>query len=204
MAMCESAFSSTRDSVSEADDNTIDGSSTTDNASETDSEATVPELALFNAVANLDLKTAEELIRGGMDVNSTSQEFKYRTALHELVLGYVSEMELERHGVKNIRFIDILTLLIHNGLDVNAVDIYNKSPLHLLVSYPGHGNIMKILLASGVKANLQDNSYQTALHVSVMKGTTKDVETLLDGGVDPDIFDFSGHAALHLAAKSRL
>ncbi len=54
-----------------------------------------------------------------------------------------------------MKFIDILQILTRNGLDVNLKDSNRHTALHLLASYPGHFDIIKVLLAAGAKANLQ-------------------------------------------------
>ena len=162
------------------------------------------EAALFSAAANLDAKAVDDLIRSGVDVNFTAHSLKYRSALHELVLGYVLQLNyVESHKQQHLRFINTLTLLVHHGLDVNSVDICRRSVLHVAAAYPGQRDIIKVLLAAGVKANLQDYSRQTALHKAVVKATLDDVETLLDGGADPNLLDCAGNSAIHLAAKSK-
>ena len=81
----------------------------------------------------------------------------FRSILHELVLSYVAHLQEDslRTNKQNIKFIDILQTLVHHGMDVNATDINRQTALHLLASHPGHYDIIRILLASGLKSNLQ-------------------------------------------------
>ncbi len=74
-----------------------------------------------------------------------------------MVLSYISHVQEDtlRYGKQNLKFIDILQILTRNGLDVNLKDSNRHTALHLLASYPGHFDIIKVLLASGAKANLQ-------------------------------------------------
>jgi len=49
-------------------------------------------------------------------------EAKYRNALHELVINYTAIHPSERPAKLHLKFIDILTVLQQNGLDVNDAD----------------------------------------------------------------------------------
>jgi len=47
---------------------------------------------------------------------------KYRNALHELVLNYAVIHPADRPAKLHLKFIDILTVLLQSGLDINDAD----------------------------------------------------------------------------------
>lgn len=163
----------------------------------------ISETALFNAINNLDAKAVDKLVKNGADLTFRSPMYKGRTAIHELVLTQMSHTPMEWTSDLQLTFIDILTLLTQNGVDVNAADELRKTALHYSCTSSGRSEIIKVLLASGAKANSVDNCQQTALHKAVVKGNVRDVEALLDGGASPNLMDVMGYAALHLAAKRK-
>ena len=93
---------------------------------------------------------------------SKSLHSLFRSILHELVLSYVAHLQEDslRMNKRNIKFIDILQTLVHYGMDVNTTDINRQTALHLLASHPGHFDIIRILLASGLKSNLQVHQWK--------------------------------------------
>lgn len=68
---------------------------------------------------------------------------KYRNALHELVLNYTAIHPAERPPKLHLKFIDILTVLLQSGLDINDADY--RSVVKLQVSQ------CSLRVASGMK-----------------------------------------------------
>lgn len=162
--------------------------------------------AMQSALANFDGRRVEAIIQAGFDVRRTYLDrHKYRNALHELVLNYVAYSPAERPPKLHHQFIDILSVLLENGLDINDVDFRNQTALHLVAgSNPGgHQDIIRVLLASGARVNQPDGGQQTALHRAVISGMPDDVDALLGGGADPNYVDNMGHSALHVATKRK-
>lgn len=118
--------------------------SVTDGLYEYAADLSADEAALFTAVGNMDIKTVEELLNRGVDVNFTSHSLNYRSVLHEMVVGCILQPLFDSHKQQHLKFIDLLTLLIHHGADVNAVDICRRSALHIASSYPGQKDMIKV------------------------------------------------------------
>jgi len=60
-------------------------------------------------------------LQAGFDVRRTYSA-KYRNALHELVLNYTAKHPADRPAKLHLKFIDILTVLLQSGLDINDAD----------------------------------------------------------------------------------
>lgn len=104
----------------------VDGSSAADNATSVGDPTTI----MQSALANFDGLRVEAALRAGFDArHSYIDPGKYRNALHELVLNYVSDTPADRPKKLHIKFIDILTVLLQAKLDINDVDyklVYNE------------------------------------------------------------------------------
>jgi len=76
-----------------------------------------------SALVDFDGLRVDAALRAGFDPSRTFLDSaKYRNALHELVLNYTSYTPIDRPPKLHIKFIDILTTLLHAGLDVNDGD----------------------------------------------------------------------------------
>lgn len=156
---------------------------------------------LHVAAMNFDLELVEKLVKTGSSVNKSNK--KFRTAVHEMVLSYIS-LDSYDQAYFHKRFLDILRFLLLNGLDVNETDIKGRTPLHYMVAYPENTDVIKVLLAGGVRINLPDSLHQTSLHLAVARGDMETVRTLVEAGADPNIKNCTGQTALHIAAKGKL
>lgn len=155
----------------------------------------------IGAVADMNIKLAEDIISSGVDINCRSK-YKRRTAAHELVSSFFVQYLSVDYEKLNTKFVDMLSNLIHLGLDLNATDNSHQTALHIAGSYPDSCDIMSILMASGLDANICDDTQQTALHKAVVKATVHDVNALIEGGANLHVLDAAGNSPLHLAAKS--
>ena len=70
------------------------------------------------------------------------------------------------------------------GKDVNAVNNWKQTPLHLATSV-GQLAIMLLLLDAGAQVNARDHQNLTPLHQAVIHGNKKAVELLLCCNASP-------------------
>ena len=89
-------------------------------------------------------------------------------------------------------------LLNKTDIDRHAVSTMGASALHYAAS-SGHTDIVKILLAAGLDANLANRQGSTPLHYAIQSGNTATVEALLMGGADPNKVDNEGKSAFFKA-----
>ncbi|KAJ6151927.1 hypothetical protein N7497_006246 [Penicillium chrysogenum] len=97
--------------------------------------------------------------------------------------------------------------LIENGSDILCRDRKQRTALHLAAA-SGHDDVARLLLTSGSDILAVDNRGWSALHCAAAAGrskvrSSKVVYLLMERGVPPNIQDFSGKIALHLAVSSR-
>ena len=196
------------------------GTRSTENLTENESDATNDEstsddpnkvvdsvsgsTALHLACQDVDVTLVKKLMEKGASVHRINA--KDRTMIHELVIGYCQLTVLDRVYEQN-NFIEILSVLIKEGLDINDVDISNRTALHYLVITPKTtdrlSEPMKAILMSGARVNIADNLQQAALHMAAHRGDYLMVETLLELGADCNARDSCKQSPLHLAAKGR-
>jgi ankyrin repeat protein len=73
--------------------------------------------------------------------------------------------------------------LIANGADVNSINKYKYSPLHMAAKY-NNFNIAEILIKRGADVNIADKGGFTPLHMAAMFGSYETVKVLLANGAD--------------------
>ena len=193
----------------------VDGAKSVENLTESENEAANDDpnkitdsasgsTALHLACQDVDVSLVKKLMEKGASVHRTNA--KDRTMIHELVIGYCQLSTLDRVYEQN-NFIEILSMLIKEGIDINDVDISNKSALHYLITIPKTtdrlSEPLKAVLMSGTRVNIADNLQQTALHMAAQRGDRLTVDTLLEHGADSNARDSLGQNPLHLAAKGR-
>ena len=96
-------------------------------------------------------------------------------------------------------FFEIVKLLVEHGVNVNARDGADMTPLH----YAAKGNVfktVKLLVEHGADVNAQDGNGMTPLHYAAMGKVFKTVKLLVDHGANVNARDGEGNTALHYGA----
>ena len=97
-------------------------------------------------------------------------------------------------------FLEIISLLVKNGCDLDYQDAKGKTALHYS-SELGQDDTLDILLKNGVQVNLQDKEGRTALHDAIENGQFNAVQILCEQGkADVNIPDKNADTLLHYAA----
>jgi ankyrin repeat protein len=152
--------------------------------SEVNSEDWCGRTPLFAAATNADAKFAGLLLRYGSNVHariSVSEadmpslwNSRYielgATALHYAVRGRLRDSD----GFHNT---DVIALLIDNGADINAVNKWGQSPLHLAAEF-GHIEAAKFLLSHGANPSLRDFRGMTPLEIAKSAGKLETADTI--------------------------
>lgn len=134
---------------------------------------------------NLDFSIYEKLIDFGADVNTTIAD----TADYWDNPGY-SALHFACAEMNKYRLAE---LLIQNGADINAKDVYSNTPLHLSVSDEHNFALSKLLIENGVSINDKNIDGQTPLHNACMYNENiKTVELLIQNGAEVNIKDNEG------------
>eukprot|EP00051_Salpingoeca_urceolata_P013413 m.168490 g.168490 ORF g.168490 m.168490 type:complete len:313 (-) comp17789_c0_seq1:1367-2305(-) len=89
--------------------------------------------------------------------------------------------------------------LLDEGANVNAVGLYNQSPLHLAVT-TGSADVCQLLLAHGADVNCQEKFGHTPLHWACSGNNVAVAKILLSHSPNLSLKDDDGASALHLAA----
>ena len=93
--------------------------------------------------------------------------------------------------------LDIATLLLANGADVNACDSQKHTPLIQSLWVFNHDKMLRLLLAKGADVNLSDEWKMTALAYAAKQGQIDDANILVAN--DANINFASGRTPLYFA-----
>ncbi|MEN0016488.1 MAG: ankyrin repeat domain-containing protein [Bacteroidota bacterium] len=94
----------------------------------------------------------------------------------------------------------LLAALVEKKINLNLLDKYNQTPLHLAAAY-GNVEAVHLLLRAGALADEYDWEYCTPLHRAVIRKHAEVIKVLLDAGVDINKSGPCGNqSALHIAA----
>jgi hypothetical protein len=93
-----------------------------------------------------------------------------------------------------------ISVLINAGADVNAGDIYTRTPLHVATFSNGNTKAVKVLIAAGVNKEAKDSHGWTPLY-----GTSAGfVKVLLAAGASRNVKDECENTPLHYARSASL
>jgi ankyrin repeat protein len=79
---------------------------------------------------------------------------------------------------------EMVELLITYGANINARNLYGRTPLHSLASYQNGRDMVELLISKGADVNVIDNQNSTPLHRAVDLGRIDTVKLLLSSGAD--------------------
>lgn len=190
--------------------------------------------ALMTAAAGDCAECVETLIRAGADVRSTAAEKSdYGTALdfaaekgnfaaiESLIsAGAVVPNEASLlHLAVALKRADVVQAYIASGADLNAKDVYGRTPLHYdqlthsdafkAVEVNGRmqlvgveATITKMLLEAGADVNAPDDLGQTALHLASISFHEDRIRWLIAAGADPSIKSASGFTAAEVFRRA--
>ena len=97
--------------------------------------------------------------------------------------------------------VEILRLLLANGGEINAIDMFGETGLHKLMwQDPLPLPLLHEFIKSGADVNLSDKESQQPLYEACCQGSVEGSRILLDHGADIDHADINGMTALHAAA----
>ena len=88
---------------------------------------------------------------------------------------------------------------LNSGLNINAKDSNNMTPLH----WASTAKIIAYILSKGADVNAKDNQGMTPLHHYVIKlNFTDSLKLIIDSGAKVNAKTLSGHTALHYATSN--
>jgi ankyrin repeat protein len=106
------------------------------------------------------------------------------------------------HLAASLPFLDITTLLLHHQpTNPNAIGSRGRRPLHFAAS-AGHVTNLRLLLEARADIDAAAADGSTALILACAKGHASVAEALVAAGCCTGIFDSSGLAAVHHAARA--
>jgi len=157
---------------------------------------TYPSSKLVEALRNEDIKTANDLLTQGVDVNARGEQgytalywaaYKGNTQMAETLISKGANVNETVSGtddtalhaaVMNVH-LDMVKFLVSKGANVNAGDWYSRAPLHWAASR-GRKEIADFLIENGAKVNAQMMHGETPLlEAATRQGKSNEVVELL-------------------------
>jgi ankyrin repeat protein len=131
-----------------------------------------------------DLQMVRTLIETGVDIHYKMEDGS--DALMDAVFGLCA---------KDSRQLDLLRLLIKQGVDLSGISVYRQSGLRVL-SDSGRFDAVGLLLEAGAD---RDHLDWTPLHEAVSLGSVTDVEKAIAAGADLEARDYWERTPFHIA-----
>jgi len=127
------------------------------------------------------------LLDYGADIDYSGEPFEEETALHMAV---------------GMRSVQIVTLLVNRGADVNKSINMGLSPLHYAVATANYA-VIKLLLDRGANPRCKKMNHQTPLHAAAQKKQIDIIKLLLAHGAAETIFwtDVLGRKPIDMIAN---
>jgi len=95
--------------------------------------------------------------------------------------------------------IEIVSLLVSNGANVNVQDCYNGTPLHIIALGFGTIEIAQLLISRGADVNAKNKNGNTPLHNAVQNRTVEVVRLLVSKGADVNAKNKNGNTPTDIA-----
>ncbi|SPR09714.1 ankyrin repeat-containing protein 16 [Orientia tsutsugamushi] len=148
---------------------------------------------LYHSVAHGDIKNVENLLAQDNASNIINalydgSGFEHVSALHKAI---------------SLRDINMATLLLNNGANVNIQNNYGRTPLHSAILFNSHIDMLRLLLNNGADVNLPDMHDTSPLHyiIKVSRCSINRIQLLLDNGGNINLQDDNGETILHTSAS---
>jgi ankyrin repeat protein len=130
--------------------------------------------ALFYAATYNHLEVVKELLNHGISINKGIAKYDNMTALHNPVA----------HG-----YLDIVTLLLDNGANIDQATTDGQTPLNFALDYE-QLNVVLTLLSRGAKLNAKEADQGSRLQAFLLKSS-----------INPSLPNHEGTTLLHQVAK---
>jgi hypothetical protein len=98
------------------------------------------------------------------------------------------------------RQVEVIRVLISEGVDIDARDRLGETPLHYAAEH-GSINVGEVLITNGAKVNANNNKGETPLHRSTFWGYQKMVELLMASGADITAKTNGGQTTVDIATQ---
>jgi len=102
---------------------------------------------------------------------------------------------------KNIIQMDILSMFLSHGADLNARDFDNNTPLHLVCMWSGSVEAAQLLIEYGADVDAQSEAGSTPLHHACHKGFTACVELLVAKNANVNLENYHGSTPINSACS---
>ncbi len=133
-------------------------------------------IRFYHALETDDAATVKILIDRGLDINERMMR----------------QSETLLHIVASRKCPKITTVLLEAGVDVNAKDSKEKTPLHLAALH--HSPSLAVLLRAGANVDAMDGKADTPLHYAVRKSSDCGFAAFLNENAAIDIVEREAHA----------
>lgn len=140
---------------------------------------------LFKAISNGDVLGVKQLVEGGVPLNS-SDEFG--------TSAFIKALQHSRYPKDN--FIQIAQILADAGADINAVNIYGATALHMSARH-NKKEVVEFLLGLGADINILDQYKRNAIYEAVRCSNIDITKLLVTSGGDINNKDIYGDTILH-------
>lgn len=158
------------------------------------------------------LLLAKVLLQNGADVNAVNNEgftpiyYASTREMIDLLVSYGAKLDIESE-IKVISLfeavekskVDLVELLLDNGVDVNSRDDGGFSPLHLA----SEKSVAELLIRYGADVNAKDVNGLTPLHVAACSCYMDVAETYIEAGADINSYSDYFKTPLHLARANK-
>lgn len=170
---------------------------------------------LHLAISSNSIKMTELLLNHGADARATSEKYgtPMEQALDQRNVQMVDALIEASGDVKKVRgrvtkntplhvaasgvgHENLMKLLIGAGVDVDAKNSLDETPLHLACNQ-GSWKTVKLLIEAGADVNIMSGSQNTPLHCAVEDDCTK-VKLLIEAGAELNVRNCLGDTPLHL------